>query len=126
MYHAGLLPFTGGHTITKRILIGLAQNVLGWMFVVLGILGIFLPLLQGILFIVIGLTILSSRYTFAQNLLKKAENRYPDEYAKMQGMHDRIMDSKPLLSTALVILVGLLSLGIYLAILGIQELNALE
>lgn len=94
------------------------------MFIILGVLGIFLPILQGILFIVIGLTILSSRYTFAQNLLQKAENRYPKEYAKMQGMHDRILASKPLLATALIILISLLSVGIYLGILGIQQLNA--
>ena len=94
------------------------------MFVILGILGIFLPLLQGILFIVIGLTILSSRYTFAQNLLNKAERKYPEEYARMQAVHGRIMASKLLLSTALIILISLLGLGVYLAILGIHQLNA--
>ena len=31
----------------------------GWFFVVLGILGIFLPILQGILFLAIGLILLS-------------------------------------------------------------------
>lgn len=94
------------------------------MFIILGVLGIFLPILQGILFIVIGLTILSSRYAFAQNLLLKAERRYPIEYAKMQEVHDRIIGSKPLLATALVILIGMLGLGIYLGMLGIRQLNA--
>ncbi|MEE2993392.1 MAG: PGPGW domain-containing protein [Gemmatimonadota bacterium] len=99
---------------------------MGWMFIILGILGLFLPLLQGILFIVIGLTILSSRYDFAQNLLLKAERKFPKEYAKMQAVHDRIMASKVLLSTSFIILVGLLGLGVYLAILGIQQLNAIS
>ncbi len=34
-------------------------TVLGWAFIVIGILGIFLPFLQGILFIVIGVYLLS-------------------------------------------------------------------
>ena len=95
------------------------------MFIILGVLGIFLPILQGILFIVIGLTILSSRYAFAQNLLLKAERRLPKNiYARMQEVHDRIIGSKPLLATAVVILIGMLGLGIYLGMLGIQQLNA--
>ena len=35
--------------------------IIGWIFIGLGILGLFLPILQGILFIMIGLAILSSR-----------------------------------------------------------------
>ena len=44
----------------------------------------------------------------------------------MQAVHDRIMASKLLLSTSLTILVGLLGLGVYLAILSIQQLNAIS
>jgi uncharacterized membrane protein YbaN (DUF454 family) len=36
--------------------------IIGWFFVGLGILGLFLPFLQGILFIMIGLAILSPRH----------------------------------------------------------------
>lgn len=57
----------------KRI----AVIVIGWGFVLLGILGLFLPVLQGILFILIGLIILSSEYTWAHHLLGKLKARFP-------------------------------------------------
>jgi uncharacterized membrane protein YbaN (DUF454 family) len=51
--------------------------VVGWGFVLLGIVGLFLPVLQGILFILIGLIILSSEYVWAHHLLEKLKNRFP-------------------------------------------------
>lgn len=49
----------------------------GWGFILLGIAGLFLPFLQGILFILIGLVILSGEYAWAHNLLQKVEQRFP-------------------------------------------------
>ncbi len=49
----------------------------GWFFVVLGIAGLFLPVLQGILLILIGLLILSSEYAWAQRLLTRVRQRLP-------------------------------------------------
>ena len=57
----------------KRLLMQLT----GWAFIVLGIIGLFLPVLQGILFLLIGLIILSSEYTWAQTLLHKLRERFP-------------------------------------------------
>jgi uncharacterized membrane protein YbaN (DUF454 family) len=57
----------------KRILI----LVVGWAFILLGIAGIFLPVLQGILFLLIGLVILSSEYAWAHHLLAKVRQRFP-------------------------------------------------
>ncbi len=51
--------------------------VVGWAFVLLGIAGLFLPVLQGILFLLIGLFILSSEYVWAHNLLQKLKKRFP-------------------------------------------------
>jgi uncharacterized protein len=51
--------------------------VLGWFFVLLGIIGLFLPILQGILFILIGLIILSTEYVWAHHLLEKIKARFP-------------------------------------------------
>ena len=51
--------------------------ILGWFFVFLGILGLFLPILQGILFILIGLIILSTEYVWAHRLLEKLKARFP-------------------------------------------------
>lgn len=59
--------------LLKRI----AILILGWGFVLLGILGLFLPILQGILFILIGLIILSTEYIWAHRLLEKVKARFP-------------------------------------------------
>ena len=50
---------------------------LGWFFVVLGVLGIFLPVLQGILFLLIGFILLSRESAWVQRQLKKLKSRYP-------------------------------------------------
>ena len=54
----------------------LAQ-VAGWVFIILGVIGLFLPFMQGVLFIIIGLTILSSEYVWAHHLLTKVRARFP-------------------------------------------------
>ena len=57
----------------KRILI----LAVGWAFILLGIAGLFLPVLQGILFLLIGLIILSSEYVWAHHVLRKLRERFP-------------------------------------------------
>ena len=49
----------------------------GWGFILLGLAGPFLPILQGLLFLLIGLVILSSEYVWAHSLLAKLHNRFP-------------------------------------------------
>ena len=49
----------------------------GWTFVALGILGLFLPFLQGILFLVIGLYLLSLESARARLLRQRLRRRYP-------------------------------------------------
>jgi uncharacterized membrane protein YbaN (DUF454 family) len=61
------------HARIKR----LAVLCVGWFFIVLGIAGLFLPVLQGILFLLIGLIILSSEYVWAHHLLGKLRSRFP-------------------------------------------------
>lgn len=54
-----------------------AAIVIGWMLVVFGIAGLFLPFLQGILFLLIGLLILSREYHWARKLLANLRSRFP-------------------------------------------------
>ena len=49
----------------------------GWMFVLAGIAGLFLPLLQGVLFVLIGLVILSKEYRWAARLVTRIRSRFP-------------------------------------------------
>ncbi|MEK9645151.1 MAG: PGPGW domain-containing protein [Alphaproteobacteria bacterium] len=55
---------------------------LGWFFVVLGILGIFLPILQGILFLMIGMFLLSRESDWAKAKLEALKEKYPKFAAK--------------------------------------------
>jgi uncharacterized membrane protein YbaN (DUF454 family) len=57
----------------KRVVI----LIIGWGFILLGIVGLFLPVLQGLLFLLIGLIILSSEYGWAHHLLAKVKERFP-------------------------------------------------
>ncbi|MBZ5521567.1 MAG: PGPGW domain-containing protein [Acidobacteriia bacterium] len=58
----------------KRVLLIIA----GWTFLVLGVAGLFLPVLQGIFFIMIGLGILSTEYVWAHRWITKLQNRFPN------------------------------------------------
>ena len=44
---------------------------------VLGVVGLFLPILPGVLFLLIGLVILSTEYVWAHHLLHKLGERFP-------------------------------------------------
>lgn len=61
----------------KRIL----RFILGITFLVLGVLGLFLPVLQGILFLVVGLLILAPESRRVRTLLETLRRRYPDAFA---------------------------------------------
>ncbi len=63
----------------------------GWFFIVLGIVGLFLPILQGILFLFIGLLILSSEYVWAHRLLQKLRSKVPKISARLDSMHQQFI-----------------------------------
>jgi uncharacterized membrane protein YbaN (DUF454 family) len=52
-------------------------QALGYAFLVLGVFGLFLPFLQGILFILIGLIILARHAAWAQRLLDRFRAQHP-------------------------------------------------
>ena len=59
----------------------------GWGFILLGILGLFLPVLQGILFLLIGLSLLSNSSPWAARLLQRVRERFP----KISKTYDEAM-----------------------------------
>jgi uncharacterized protein len=71
--------------LAKRTLI----YVIGWAFILLGIIGLFLPILQGLLFLLIGLLVLSKESTLAKNLLNRIEKRYPAQFKQMHEFNLR-------------------------------------
>jgi uncharacterized protein len=55
----------------------IAILTLAWLFILLGILGLFLPFLQGVLFLFIGLLLLSRESEIARRQLERLRARYP-------------------------------------------------
>lgn len=61
----------------KRRFKRLVVLIAGWGFIALGVVGLLLPFLQGVLFLLAGLTILSTEYVWAHSLLQKMRMRFP-------------------------------------------------
>lgn len=62
---------------------------LGWIFILLGIVGLALPVLQGVLFILIGLYLLSRESRTARRLLVYLRRRYPTVNRKLESIKKR-------------------------------------
>ena len=73
-----------GWTHVKPIL----MQALGYLFLVLGVLGMFLPILQGFLFLFIGLLILARYAPWAERLLHNIRSRHP-RFDQMIGQAER-------------------------------------
>jgi uncharacterized membrane protein YbaN (DUF454 family) len=63
--------------------------IVGWAFIVIGIAGLFLPILQGVPFLLVGLLILSTEYVWAHNLLHKLRARFPRIAVHMDHARER-------------------------------------
>lgn len=66
--------------MTRWVMLGLGYSFLG-----LGVLGLVLPFLQGVLFILIGLIILSRHTGWAHRALERIRTRFP----QVAGMIDK-------------------------------------
>ncbi len=62
---------------------------LGWGFLFLGVIGIFLPILQGGLFLFIGLMLLAREWEPAQRWLLRLRRRFPRMAATMDAAERR-------------------------------------
>jgi uncharacterized membrane protein YbaN (DUF454 family) len=62
----------------------------GAVFLVLGILGFFLPILQGILFTIVGLYFLSKGSKRVAKIFEKLKQRFPEQFASAEKFKDRI------------------------------------
>jgi uncharacterized membrane protein YbaN (DUF454 family) len=64
----------------KRIVV----LVIGWLLIAFGVVGLFLPVLQGVLFIMLGLLVLSRESEIAHRWLQRGRQRYPTVDAKLK------------------------------------------
>ena len=74
----------------------------GWGFIFLGILGIFLPILQGILFLLVGLSLLSDDSPWAAKVLHRLKKKFPkinqkceEAVAKAREVRQNMFKKKP-------------------------------
>lgn len=63
----------------------LAFIVAGWILLMLGAVGLFLPILPGVLFGIVGLSILSLEYAWARRWMSSLRRRFPATDRKLQG-----------------------------------------
>jgi P-type Ca2+ transporter type 2C len=75
------IPPEHGHFLHLKRIIVIAT---GWIFVLAGIAGLFLPVLQGVLLLLIGLVILSKEYRWAGRLVTRIRSRFPKMDAWME------------------------------------------
>ena len=75
----------GAKSRLKRVVI----HIVGWAFILLGIVGLVLPILQGILFILVGLILLSSVSPWAERLLNRLKRRFPGLSARLDAAMKR-------------------------------------
>ena len=62
---------------------------IGWLFIGFGIAGLFLPVLRGIVFLLVGLVILSSEYHGPRWLLGYVRGRFPQLDRVIKDVHER-------------------------------------
>lgn len=62
------------------------RHVVGWPLLALGVVGLALPFLQGILFIVVALTILAPEVHAFKRLVAALRKRYPDAFERAGKM----------------------------------------
>lgn len=62
----------------------------GILFLILGVAGLFLPVLQGILFITVGLLLLAPYSRFIRTHIAGLRKRYPKAYHKSQSFKKKL------------------------------------
>lgn len=80
---------TADYSFMRAFFKHLIIQLVGWAFIVVGIIGLFLPILQGVLFILIGLIILSAEYHWARRLLEIVKRRFPSVARRSQEASGR-------------------------------------
>jgi uncharacterized membrane protein YbaN (DUF454 family) len=68
----------------------LALIVAGWTLLPLGAAGLFIPVLPGVLFLLVGLSILSVEYEWARRWVAALRRRFPTADRKLQGILTRL------------------------------------
>lgn len=66
----------------RKVLVKIFVTVFGYLLLILGIIGCFLPVLQGILMIIAGLTLLSTEYHWPSRIINRFKNKFDEARAE--------------------------------------------
>jgi uncharacterized membrane protein YbaN (DUF454 family) len=66
------------------------RHVVGWPLLLLGVVGLALPFLQGILFILVALTVLAPEVPALRRLVSALRKRYPVVFEKAAAMKENL------------------------------------
>lgn len=69
---------------------------IGWTLIAIGVVGLFVPILQGVLFIMLGLYVLSRESRLARHWLARLKQRYPKVYARVRAIKKNLKSWWPL------------------------------
>ncbi len=78
----------------KETINRIAVLVLGWFLVGLGIVGLFVPILQGILLIFLGLWVLSRESRWARRCLRRMRLKFPAVDRRMSELQRKFRKSR--------------------------------
>jgi len=69
---------------------GIVKGITGWSFIVLGVTGLFLPVLPGLVFLLVGLTILSTQHRWARRLMIRLRRRFPKASRELRRFLEKL------------------------------------
>ena len=69
----------------------LKRKAAGFSLLFLGVLGTVLPVLQGVLFLALGLFVLRDQYAWAHNGMEWLRRRWPQQVQGVEGMEARMI-----------------------------------
>ncbi len=67
------------------------RKVAGWFLMVLGVIGLVLPFLQGFLFLALGLFVMRHQYLWAHRGMGWVQGRWPGMVGKVEAMEARLV-----------------------------------
>jgi uncharacterized membrane protein YbaN (DUF454 family) len=68
----------------------LVKIITGWFFLILGFIGCFLPILQGFLFMAVGLLFLADESPLIKKYFERFERKYPEQYRKALAFRESL------------------------------------
>jgi len=77
----------------KKHFARIARTVAGFCLIILGIIGLFVPILQGVLLILLGLWVLSLDSRWAHRCILKLRLRFPKAHRRAQRISRRLRNT---------------------------------